>query len=150
LQYPPKAKSIPKTIPTRPAPSTAIHQLQKTYSNTTYNVLKAPELNSGCYAFRRRFILVFLPQILQRRRSTEGWHIDEGPNYQAIVRVNLVILLSSGVVALVYNLMKNDFNGAVWICKLGCYGFEYPNGVFCKWRQERILFSATLGKYIEY
>lgn len=43
-----------------------------------------------------------------------GWgiHIDEGPNYKVIFFINFVALIISGIIAVVWSLMKKDFQGA--------------------------------------
>lgn len=92
--------------------------------------------------------LVWLPRI-PRKLSTSifscpepagfGWgiHIDEGPDYLKIFLINLGILTLSGLAALVWRLLENDFQGgfgfACWIIAV----LNTLMAVFvAKWRQE--------------
>ncbi len=49
-------------------------------------------------------------------------HIDEGPDYLKIFRLNLVVLGVSGVTALLWAFFRHDFQGAIglaaWIVML--------------------------------
>ena len=80
------------------------------------------------------------PSILTSNSTTAfGWgvHIDEGPNYQAIIWVNFVVLVLSGVLALAWKVMEKDFQGAfgfagwvVMVLNTLMMAFVF------KWRQE--------------
>jgi len=92
--------------------------------------------------------LIWLPRI-PRKLDTSiiaspapvsfGWgvHIDEGPDYLKILVLEVVCLALSGIAALLWELLKQDFSGAMgvaaWIVALS----NALMAVFvAKWRQE--------------
>jgi len=46
--------------------------------------------------------------------ATFGWgiHIDEGPDFAALFKANFLVLLLSGVTALLWKFFEHDFQGA--------------------------------------
>jgi hypothetical protein len=68
-----------------------------------------------------------------------GWgvHIDEGPDFAALFMANFIVLLLSGVVALLWTLFKDDFQGAFGFA---CWIIAVLNSLFVaymfKWQQE--------------
>jgi hypothetical protein len=68
-----------------------------------------------------------------------GWgiHIDEGPNYVAIFWANFIVLVLSGVAALLWNFLEHDFQGAFGFA---CWIIAVLNSLVMvyvfKWRQE--------------
>jgi hypothetical protein len=71
--------------------------------------------------------------------TTFGWgiHIDEGPDFAAVAKVNFVVLLLSGVAAGLWALFKHDFQGAFGFA---CWIIAVLNSLLMaymfKWRQE--------------
>jgi hypothetical protein len=71
--------------------------------------------------------------------ATFGWgiHIDEGPNFAALFKANLVVLLLSGLAAGLWTFLEHDFQGAFGFA---CWIIAVLNSLLMaymfKWRQE--------------
>jgi hypothetical protein len=72
--------------------------------------------------------------------ATFGWgiHIDEGPDFAALLKANFIVLLLSGIAAGLWKLFENDFRGAFGFA---CWIITVLNSLLMaymfNWRQEK-------------